>query len=303
VATTGPATDPGVGPAAGQPAAPRDAPAAARHRLNLIELITADAVTSDYAESPADPASPSRRQRVLVAGIALGVVGFVLALGFSARILNAPAVDSQRAALAGRIAGEQRLQADLGREVADLRDEVVAARAAELDRVAGGAQVAASVAALELATGYVAVRGPGAVVELSDARAGAQGTPTDVERVLDTDVQRAVNGLWAAGAEAVAVNDQRVSARTAIRSAAGAVLVNYRPLRPPYRVRAIGPPTMLAEFEAGPDAAYLQGVATQYGIGFTTEPQDELALPAATQPLPEQATVIEADEDVQGEQG
>jgi uncharacterized protein YlxW (UPF0749 family) len=305
VATTGPSTEPGIGPPAGGTGGPGpgDAPAAARHRLNLIELITADAVTSDYEEAPPDPASPSRRQQVLVAAIALGVVGFVLALGFSARILSAPAVDSQRAALAERIADAQRFQAELGREVAELRAEVVAARAAELERVAGGAQLAADVAALELATGYVAVRGPGAVVELSDARAGAQGTPTDVERVLDTDVQRAVNGLWAAGAEAVAVNDQRVSARTAIRSAAGAVLVNYRPLRPPYRVAAIGGPGMLAAFEAGADAAYLQGVATQYGIGFTTEPSDELVLPAATAPLPELATVIDPDEDVQGEQG
>lgn len=296
----GPPEDPGAAPG---PARAVVEPPAARHRLNLIELLTADAVTSDYADLQPAPAAPSRRQQALVVAIALGVVGFVLALGFSARVLNAPAVDSQRVALAGRIAAEQREQAALAREVAVLREEVVTARAAELDRVAGGAQVAAEVAALELATGYVAVRGPGAAVELTDARAGAQGEPTDVERVLDTDVQRAVNGLWAAGAEAIAVNDQRVSTRTAIRSAAGAILVNYRPLRPPYRVAAIGPPGMLAAFEAGADAAYLAGVASQYGIGFTSEPAEELLLPASTSPLPEQATVIEPDEDAQGDQG
>jgi uncharacterized protein YlxW (UPF0749 family) len=292
----GPATHPGRDPAGAPPPAARD-------RLNLIELITVDAVASDYLGAPPQDAPTSRREQVLVAAIALGVVGFVLALGFSARVLNAPVVDGQRAALAERVQQAQQVQAGLEAEVTALRVEVVAAREAELARVIGGAQVAAEVAALELATGYVAVTGPGGAVVLTDARAGDEGGPSDVERVLDTDVQRAVNGLWAAGAEAVAVNGQRVSARTAIRSAAGAILVNYRPLRPPYRLEAIGPPGMVPAFEAGADAAYLRGVATQYGIGFTTEPVGALSLPAATSPLPEQATVIEADEGAEGAQG
>ena len=53
-----------------------------------------------------------------------------------------------------------------------------------------------------------------------------------------------MNGLWSVGAEAIAVNGQRLTAQSAIRSAAGAILVNYRPLKPPYRVEAIGPPDL-----------------------------------------------------------
>ena len=56
-------------------------------------------------------------------------------------------------------------------------------------------------------------------------------------RVLDRDLQELVNGLWAAGAEAVSVDGQRLTARTAIRSAGEAVLVDFRPLSPPYVVR------------------------------------------------------------------
>ena len=61
-----------------------------------------------------------------------------------------------------------------------------------------------------------------------------------------------VNGLWAAGAEAVAVNGQRLTALSAIRSAGDAILVDYRPLTRPYVVVAIGDPrTLQSRFVAG----------------------------------------------------
>ena len=68
----------------------------------------------------------------------------------------------------------------------------------------------------------------------------------DLGRVLDRDVQLVVNGLWRPAPTAVAINGRRLTARTAIRSAGGAILVDYRPLRPPYRVEAVGDPGGLA---------------------------------------------------------
>ena len=145
----------------------------------------------------------------------------------------------------------------------------------------------------ELVTGYTAVTGPGAVVTLQDAPPDPESAQPDLERVLDTDIQRAVNGLWQAGAEAVAVNGQRLTARSAIRSAAGAILVNYRPLRPPYRVEAVGPPSLAEAFAASTDAAALRGVSEQFGIGLAIEDADNLLLPAATTALPEEAEVVD----------
>lgn len=276
------------------PAAPEPAPAA-RNRLNLIEQITADAVASDYAGVVPGASGASRRQRVLVAAIALGITGFVLAIGFSAQVINAPAVADQKEALRARIAEQDARRDELVPAVAALRAEVEQARAAELARVAGGAALARQVQDYELVTGYVAVTGPGVVVTLEDAASPSSDQP-ELERVLDSDIQRAVNGLWQAGAEAIAVNRQRLTARSAIRSAAGAILVNYRPLRPPYLVQAIGPESMAAAFEASADAATLRGVSEQYGIGFAVEEADDLSLPAATAELPERAEVVEPEE-------
>jgi uncharacterized protein YlxW (UPF0749 family) len=224
------------------------------------------------------------------------VAGFVLALGISARILNAPVVADQKEALLERIEVATQRQEELGGAVLALREEVAQARSDDLERTLGGLALAEAVREYELVTGYVAVTGPGVVVTLTDPPPPAEGDLGELERVLDSDVQAAVNGLWTAGAEAVAVNGQRLSARSAIRSAAGAILVNYRPLRPPYLVEAIGPPDLEERFAATGDAAVLRGVSEQYGIGFTTKSADDLRLPAATSALPESAEVVQSGE-------
>lgn len=272
---------------------PEPGPWSARHRANLIEELAAISVASDYTEAPADPAPSPRRQRVLVAVLALALAGFVLAIGVSARLNSAPLVADQKAELRDRIEAQEARQEELAPQILALRAEVEQARDEELVLVLGGAQLARDVRELELVTGYLPVTGPGVVVQLSDAPHEEGADDGDgLDKVLDSDVQDAVNGLWRAGAEAVAVNGQRLSARSAIRSAAGAILVNYRPLIPPYQVEAIGPPTLLDDFNAGPDAAALRDVAERFGIGLRTEVADELTLSAATTALPELAEPV-----------
>lgn len=102
-----------------------------------------------------------------------------------------------------------------------------------------------------------------------------------VNRVMDSDVQIAVNGLWSAGAEAISVNGQRITSTTAIRTAGSAILVDFRPLSPPYRITALGDPAQLrsavTESETG---EYLAEISSRYGIGSSWESEDELEVPA-----------------------
>ena len=140
------------------------APTLARDRLNLIELITADAVASDYAGVVSEARPSSRRQQALVAAIATGMAGFVLALGLSARILNAPVIDEQKVALQERIRATDARQGELTAEVTRLREEAQMAREQALESTLGGAALTARVRALEAATGYTAVIGPGMAV-------------------------------------------------------------------------------------------------------------------------------------------
>jgi len=170
--------------------------------------------------------------------------------------------------------------------------EVAAAQTAALGADAEGRSAARRLEALGLASGTLAVRGPGVVVTLADAPEGEVdpeeslrgGTPVD-GRVQDRDLQDLVNGLWAAGAEAVSVNDVRLTALTAIRSAGDTVLVDFRLLSPPYVVRAVGDPQRLElELRDGPTGRRLATYTQLYGLGFEVKRAETLRLPGASTP-------------------
>lgn len=91
------------------------------------------------------------------------------------------------------------------------------------------------------------VAGPGVVVTLSDHGAG-QTTNEFVgsdQIIHDVDVLKVVNELWAAGAEAVSVNDHRVGARSSFRCVGPVIHVDSIPISSPIVVRAIGDPDVL----------------------------------------------------------
>ena len=116
----------------------------------------------------------------------------------------------------------------------------------------------------------------------------ADGNPrTDADKdegkVFSKDLQIVVNGLWEAGAEAISVNGQRLTSRSAIRFAGEAILVNYRPLARPYRISVIGDPDDLqAEFAANDGGAYARALQDNYGIRVSIDAAKSLSLPAAT---------------------
>jgi uncharacterized protein YlxW (UPF0749 family) len=87
--------------------------------------------------------------------------------------------------------------------------------------------------------------------------------------------------VWASGAEGVAVNGQRLTSLSAIRSAGQAILVDFRPLSPPYDVVAVGDSkSMQRRLVDGFGGSYLQ-VLNNYGIDYTVKTRGNVRLPAA----------------------
>lgn len=164
---------------------------------------------------------------------------------------------------------------DLSAEIAALQNEALASEdpelLAELNRDA-------------VAAGTVPVTGPGLRVVLTDAQTSDPDTQDPDERVQDFDLQVLVNGLWAAGAEAVAVNGERLTSTSAIRTAGSAVLVDLVPLASPYTVDAIGDPadlqTSLAQSSAG---THLASLRSMYRIGVELKSVQDLELPGTGQ--------------------
>ena len=91
-----------------------------------------------------------------------------------------------------------------------------------------------------------------------------------------------VNELWAVGAEAISVNDIRLTPTSAIRFAGEAVLVDFEPISPPYVIRAIGNADRLdTGFAASDVASRYQTLAGVEGIGFSFDERSRLQLPGA----------------------
>ncbi len=146
-----------------------------------------------------------------------------------------------------------------------------------------------------LNTGTVPVDGPGLVVTLSDGtrEGGSSADEEGDSAVQDSDLQHVVNALWAGGAEAISVNDQRLTTLSAIRSAGSAILVDLQPLTAPYHVRAIGDPeAMQVELARSGTTDLLRLLGTRYGIHSSVAEQSSLRLPGTGTPTLYYATVI-----------
>jgi len=155
----------------------------------------------------------------------------------------------------------------------------------------------------QLAAGTAPVTGPGVRLTLTDAPV-AQADPEAADpdlRVQDVDLQVVANGLWAAGAEAVAVNGQRLTALTAIRSAGSAILVDLAPLTGPYVVEAIGDPgpmqTAFARTSAG---QHLSTLRNTYGIAGQIAAAERLELPGSSRTRLQSARPVGAADDDAG---
>jgi uncharacterized protein YlxW (UPF0749 family) len=165
--------------------------------------------------------------------------------------------------------------------------------AAATDRLASSDQRIATIKAqaqpLLAPAGLVAMTGPGLSLTLDDAHP-AQPVDDPVQAnalvVHQSDMQAAVNALWAGGAEAIMVMDQRLSATSAVRCVGNTLLLNGRVYSPPFTIAAIGP-------VAGMRTALNESIGLQqyrkdadaYGLGYQLTQRTKIAVPAFDAPI------------------
>jgi uncharacterized protein YlxW (UPF0749 family) len=184
--------------------------------------------------------------------------------------------ESRRAGLVKLIHTRQGEVESLGKQLVRLRADVVTARRR---LSATSADDARRLHDVQMWAGTTAMSGKGLEIRLSDSRREAK---TDADReslsVHDVDLQLVVNALWAAGAEAVAVNGQRLVSTSPIRAAGETITVNFRPLVPPYKVEAIGADRKL--FEDSAVAQRFEQWVADYGLGFSVRSRSRVVVPA-----------------------
>ncbi len=180
-------------------------------------------------------------------------------------------------------------QESLEGELAALQGEVQELRAQLLETT--NDTIVAQGRTLGALIGSEPVRGPGVTITLDDTSA-----LNSDQTVQDFDLQVVVNALWSAGAEAIAIDGQRLATQSSIRNAGEAILVNLTPLASPYTIEAIGDPTDLQVRLARTRAAgHLAVLRDTYGITVTVQATDSITMAAAAGGRIEHAVTVDDD--------
>jgi uncharacterized protein YlxW (UPF0749 family) len=216
-----------------------------------------------------------------IAFLTLVGLGFLLVVAYQQTVADQPAATKARTALIDQVQKRRDETERLQKQADQLNSDVSALREKEL----GGAAVA-QLKDLESQTGLAPVRGAGAKITLHDGPVPADpltGQKNTAGEVKDTDLQLATNALWSLGAEAIAINGQRLTATSTIRQAGEAILVDFRPVSSPYEVVAIGPSDLAKNFEDGYAGKFFKELVSKYGMSFDASAVKDVTLDAATE--------------------
>jgi uncharacterized protein YlxW (UPF0749 family) len=270
----------------------------------LLSLITARSMDEDYAHVARQRAAagvrretPSRGRPHWASLVAIAVLGVMAAIVAAQTDREAAVTELSRAALVQQIETRRDEVRGLQHDVGELTRSNAQA-ASNSTRVQGQLDdIDTRVRRAEVNTGFSVVHGPGVRITV-DNRPGV-----DVNsEIRDEDLAILVDGLFEAGAEAIAINDQRINALGGIRNTSRAIHVNGRPVNAPYVVSAIGDPkTLQAKLLQTSEGQ--EWFALVNGLDFVYTPQnvDDITLPAAPErPLRD---VIEDSADPEGTPG
>jgi uncharacterized protein YlxW (UPF0749 family) len=245
-----------------------------------------------YAEAAARQArqgpGSTRRQAAgrTASAVVLVAAGFLLAVAYQQTVAAKPDSARARDGLVADVRNRQAEADGLQRQADTLRDQVNREREAALADT--GADTA-RMRNLEVGAGLSKVRGDGALVQLTDAPqpvdpVTGQATGKNEGQVLDRDLQDVSNELWHEGAEAIAINGERLTSTTTIRTAGSTILVDFKPIVSPYQILAIGPGDLDKRFNASDTGARFRRYGTDFGMGVAVRKRSGLTLPAAPDP-------------------
>lgn len=149
-------------------------------------------------------------------------------------------------------------------------------------RLAALTRQADTIAAAAAATPVV---GPAVEVVLDDSKRTLDSLPdrytADDIVVHQQDVQAVVNALWASGAEAMMIQDQRVISTSAVRCVGNTLILQGRVYAPPYRIQAIGDvDAMLRGIDADPMIGVYLDYVEAVGLGWEVNTDASAEFPA-----------------------
>lgn len=225
---------------------------------------------------------PLRPQWAVSIAAALAVIGFVGYAQWNGSPKRVQFATSVQQVLAEQVTELEQEQEDLRGQIADAEAQVLDFQTASTTSSSALAEVNRRLEEARLAAGLTPLKGPGAVIEISDSKriVPAGENPSNYIVLVD-DLRDIVVALWASGADAITINGERLVATSSIYGVGASVLVNTAFLSPPFRIEAIGSNGLLDRF--GASSAFRGRVAQRidaFGLEFASQAADSLELAA-----------------------
>jgi uncharacterized protein YlxW (UPF0749 family) len=204
-------------------------------------------------------------------GVALLALGFLIAAQLAAEGPRIRYTTQERSPLVETTLLLQKQQDEL-------KDQIIRLRASISEVEAQGVGSAATIRELNdglqearIAAGLIPLQGTGIALRLEDS---TEPVPPDGNEadylVTATDMRTILSELWQAGAEAIDVNQERVTTSTAVIDIGGSLLVNTAYLAAPYEIRAIGPTDLFERLSASAGwSDFIQTRRGSFGIGVS----------------------------------
>ncbi len=215
-------------------------------------------------------------------GVALLALGFLIAAQLATEGPRVRYTTQERTPLLQTADELQAEQDGLKARILELRAKIQAVEgqgAGAEDRVR---VLNAQLEQARIAAGLIALTGSGIVLQLEDSRAPVPPDGRESDYLVGSrDIRVVVEELWGAGAEAIAVNGERITPTSAIIDVGSSLLVNSAYLTPPYQVTALGSEELYGRLSASPGFIdFVRARGEGFGIRVSLAEPDSVDVPA-----------------------
>jgi uncharacterized protein YlxW (UPF0749 family) len=215
-------------------------------------------------------------------GFALLALGFLIAAQLAAQGPRVRYTTQERTPLVEAATELQRQHDELRDQIAGLREDI-----AKLEEQGQGTTelvrtLNSQLEQARIAAGLIPLQGTGVVLRLNDSTLPVPAGADEADYLVTArDIRTVVAELWLAGAEAIAVNGERITASTGVLDIGHTILVNSAYLSPPYEVRALGPKDLFDQLGLSQGwRDFIQTRAGRFGIDVQFAEPPEIDIPA-----------------------
>ncbi|MEO6206533.1 MAG: DUF881 domain-containing protein [Candidatus Limnocylindrales bacterium] len=215
-------------------------------------------------------------------GVALLGLGFLVAAQLAAEGPRVRYTTQERSPLVETATQLQAQQDSLKASILELRVQIQEAEQSGEGSAALVKDLNERLQDARIAAGLIPLTGNGIVLQVEDSLEPVAPDSNEADYLVGArDIRTLVEELWSAGAQAVAVNGERITPTTSVIDIGSSILVNSAYLLPAYQITALGEDDLYARLSASPGFVdFIRARAESYGIRVSFAEPDSVDIPA-----------------------